>query len=163
MTDKDTVAWTTELTGPYAITETPEHIRLTVSYGGRSYTIEGDHATVQESFEAAYLDVVADPERPAVGPGGRNMSGAAGTGQQQTAPAPAPPPRLRNPHGNLDSSIQDWRNRAPRPDGTGLPPDATITPLTIQDHGANVLDAAYVAIARAHGWQHTGALDAAAI
>ncbi|WP_181874446.1 hypothetical protein [Marinitenerispora sediminis] len=69
VTDKDTVAWTTELTGPYAITETPEHIRLTVSYGGRSYTIEGDHATVQESFEAAYLDVVADPERPAVGPG----------------------------------------------------------------------------------------------
>ncbi|RCV48397.1 hypothetical protein, partial [Marinitenerispora sediminis] len=149
-TEKTTITWTTEVEGPYAIAETPEHIRLTVSYGDRSFTIEGDYATVRESFPAAYLELV-------------DAAGGVGGSTPARRSGPAPAPRLVNPTGRLNGSVQDWRDRAPRPDGGARRPDVPIAPLTVQDHGANVLDAAYVAIARAHGWQHTGALDAAAI
>ncbi|WP_157129818.1 ADP-ribosyltransferase, partial [Thermobifida halotolerans] len=172
-------SWTTAINGPYAVTETPAHIRLTITYGSRTFTVEGDHSTVKEAFPAAYLDLVdqvdaetADAERNA------EAEQAPDSAEQ------APMPRLAADPGQLDGAVRDWRGR-PRPqdrdqrgadqqdaaqrgdaeggarrDGATARPHVDVAPLTVQDKGHSVQDAAYVALARAHGWRHTGDLTA---
>ncbi|WP_285762073.1 hypothetical protein, partial [Nocardiopsis ansamitocini] len=132
-------SWTTELTGPYGIVETPAHIRLTVEYGRHRFTVEGDHSTVKEAFFSGYLvpdsDTAAVPDSPAP--------------QRHDAPA------------RLDGAIRAWREGVL---GEAEPPPAAhIAPLTVQDGGRRVLDASYAALATANGWRHTGPLTPAAV
>ncbi|RCV47729.1 TolC family protein, partial [Marinitenerispora sediminis] len=171
--EKETTTWATDLDGPYAVAETPEHIRLTVSYGSRKFTIEGDYATVKESFHSAYLTAAAatsgtdTTETPDGGGenGGtsttvRQSPDPAAEGRSATTPRPAPAPRPETAPTRLDGAIRDW---TPQGRGTdqAAQPEIAFVPLSVEADGRGITDAGYVALARAHGWSHSGDLGPA--